>query len=201
MGSSAKQVDEDRELQAKGPPAGDELDEMLDGVDEDSGDEDDLELDGEGPPDADRPKRRRAKTLSRKQMAREHRKLRARGEMLEIVDYWRPKNRSDCLTMERPCLYVSCRHHLYLDVNPETGSVKVNFPDKEIWELEETCALDVADRGGITLEEVGAIMNLTRERIRQVEVRGLEKLKEVPEALGGLDAYVDWDPYDSSEDY
>jgi hypothetical protein len=146
-------------------------------------------------------KRRRARTMSRKQMAREHRKQRARGEILEIVDYWRPKNRSECLEMERPCLFVSCRHHLYLDVNPETGSVKLNFPDKEPWELEDTCALDVADRGGITLEEVGAIMNLTRERIRQVEVRGLEKLKEVPEALGGLDVYIDWDPYDSSEDF
>jgi DNA-directed RNA polymerase sigma subunit (sigma70/sigma32) len=36
----------------------------------------------------------------------------------------------------------------------------------------------VADRGGITLEEVGAILNLTRERIRQVEVRGLVKIKD-----------------------
>jgi hypothetical protein len=143
--------------------------------------------------------RRRAKTMSRKQMVREHRKLRAKGELLEIIDYWRPKTREDCLAMSRPCLYVSCRHHLYLDVNPETGSVKLNFPDKEPWELEETCALDVADRGGITLEEVGAIMNLTRERIRQVEVRGLEKLKQVPE--GGIDEYTDWDPYDPSEDF
>jgi hypothetical protein len=145
--------------------------------------------------------RRRARTLSRKQMAREHRKMRARGELLEVVEYWRPKNRSDCLRMERPCLYVSCRHHLYLDVNPETGSVKLNFPDKEVWELDDSCALDVADRGGITLEDVGAIMNLTRERIRQVEVRGLEKLKSVPEEMGGLDAYLDWDPYDASDDF
>jgi len=37
----------------------------------------------------------------------------------------------------------------------------------------------VADRGGITLEEVGEIMNLTRERIRQVELRGLEKLRDI----------------------
>ncbi len=151
--------------------------------------------------DSEEGKRHRARTMSRKQMAREHRKMRARGEILEAVDYWRPKSRTECLDMERPCLFVSCRHHLYLDVNPETGSVKLNFPDKEPWELEETCALDVADRGGITLEEVGAIMNLTRERIRQVEVRGLEKLKEVPEHLGGLDVYVDWDPYDASSDY
>jgi DNA-directed RNA polymerase sigma subunit (sigma70/sigma32) len=51
------------------------------------------------------------------------------------------------------------------------------LPDLEPWELKHTCALDVADRGGITLEEIGEVMNLTRERIRQVEVRGLLKLK------------------------
>ena len=67
-----------------------------------------------------------------------------------------------------------------------TGSIKINFPDKEPWDLEDTCALDVAERGGITLEEVGAILNLTRERIRQVEVRGLLKLK-MASALEGFD--------------
>jgi hypothetical protein len=139
--------------------------------------------------------RDRPTTLSRKIMAREHRKMRARGEMLEVIDYWRPSNRSECLDMPRPCLYVSCRHHLYLDVNPKTGSIKLNFPDKEVWELGESCALDVAERGGITLEEVGHIMNLTRERIRQVEVRGLEKLNGLSdEDEDGLEVYIDWDP-------
>jgi len=42
----------------------------------------------------------------------------------------------------------------------------------------------VADRGGTTLEEVGDILNLTRERIRQVEVLGLEKLRTVYSELG-----------------
>ena len=128
--------------------------------------------------------RRRSKTLSRKEMARQMRRERAAGEpdpelvqLMHRLDEIRPKNRSECVNAERPCLFVSCKYHLYLDVNPETGSVKMNFPDKEIWELEETCALDVADKGGITLEEVGEIMNLTRERIRQVEMRGLEKIK------------------------
>ena len=76
-----------------------------------------------------------------------------------------------------------------LDVNPETGSIKINFPDLEPWEMRHTCALDVADENGITLEEVGEIMNLTRERIRQVEVRGLTKLKissPSPDELGTL---------------
>ena len=44
--------------------------------------------------------------------------------------------------------------------------------------LDETCALDVARRGGVTLEEVGEIMNLTRERIRQLEMSGLTRLLE-----------------------
>ena len=80
--------------------------------------------------------------------------------------------------MPRPCPFVSCSHHLYLDVNPESGAIKLNFPHLEVWEMAETCSLDVADRGGITLEEVGAILNLTRERIRQVEVRGLGKMRD-----------------------
>jgi hypothetical protein len=89
----------------------------------------------------------------------------------------RPRTREDCKTGPRPCPWVTCQHHLYLDVDPLTGSLKLNFPHLEVWEMAETCSLDVADRGGITLEEVGAILNLTRERIRQVEVRGLTRLK------------------------
>jgi hypothetical protein len=92
--------------------------------------------------------------------------------------YWRPKSRGECANVARPCPYVSCKFHLYLDVNPNTGSIKVNFPEREVWELKASCALDVSKQGGITLEEVGEILNLTRERIRQVEVRGLLKLRE-----------------------
>jgi len=131
---------------------------------------------------------RRSKTMSRKEMARDLRRRRLLGEidpeeeqLLGEIGQLRPHTRAECVNGSRPCLFVSCKHHLYLDVNPETGSIKLNFPDKEIWELEETCALDVADKGGITLEEVGAIMNLTRERIRQVETRGLLKLREAAE--------------------
>jgi hypothetical protein len=45
-----------------------------------------------------------------------------------------------------------------------------------------TCLLDaVADNEGFTLEAVGEIFNLTRERIRQIEVKGLIKLRrDVP---------------------
>ncbi len=132
--------------------------------------------------------RRRSKTMSRKEIARELRRQRALGivdpeleAILQEIEATRPRSRADCAHGPRPCMFVSCKHHLYLDVNPSTGSIKLNFPDKEIWEMDETCALDVADRGGLTLEEVGCIMNLTRERIRQVETRGLLKLRAIAE--------------------
>lgn len=96
--------------------------------------------------------------------------VRRRGRVL-------PLTRAECEDGERPCPFVSCKHHLYLDVNPETGSIKLNFPHLEPWEMAESCSLDVAERGGITLEEVGAIVNLTRERVRQVEVRATTKLR------------------------
>jgi hypothetical protein len=80
-----------------------------------------------------------------------------------------PRTRGECANIVRPCPYVSCTHHLYLDVSPLTGSIKLNFPDMDPDELTVSCALDVADGGGATLEETGVIMNLTRERVRQIE--------------------------------
>jgi hypothetical protein len=78
-------------------------------------------------------------------------------------------------------------------VSARTGAIKLNFPDLEVWDMNESCALDVADRGGTTLEDVGAIMNLTRERIRQVEVKALAKLQALRD-MEALRDYVDEGP-------
>lgn len=90
-----------------------------------------------------------------------------------------PATRGECQWGFRPCPFVSCKFHLYLDVSPRTGAIKLNFPDLEPWEMppRASCTLDVADRGGTTLEGLGAIMNLTRERIRQIEVMALVKIE------------------------
>lgn len=119
----------------------------------------------------------RSKTIAKKKLTENERA--ELKDLLAGVEEDRPSHRSECRHGERPCPYVSCKYHLYLDVNPRTGSIKLNFPGLEVWELTETCSLDVADRGGITLEEVGEMLNLTRERIRQVEAKGLEKLRDV----------------------
>lgn len=99
----------------------------------------------------------------------------------------RPRTRAECPPPGEACPWVSCKHHLYLDVNDRTGSIKLNYPDLEVWELPVSCALEVADRGGVTLEEVGEMMNLTRERVRQLETRALGALSEEPVAQAWAD--------------
>lgn len=120
------------------------------------------------------PRRSRPTTLSPRRLRRE------RGEhrLLAILEQERPRTRAECRCAARPCLWVSCRFHLFLDVNQETGSVKLNFPHLQPWQLTESCALDLAERGGRTLEDIGALLNVTRERARQLEQSGLKKLKE-----------------------
>ncbi len=133
----------------------------------------------------------RARTISVKRMTKRELEI---GRMLyPETDYYKPRTRAECQDGPRPCPYVSCQHHLFLDVSARTGAIKLNFPDLEVWEMNETCALDVADRGGTTLEDVGAIMNLTRERIRQVEVKALAKLEALRD-MNALRDYVDEGP-------
>jgi hypothetical protein len=111
----------------------------------------------------------RARTISVKRMTK--RELEIGRLLFPETDYWKPRTRAECAEGPRPCPFVSCKHHLFIDVSPRTGAIKLNFPDLEVWDLGESCALDVADRGGTTLEDVGAIMNLTRERIRRSRSR------------------------------
>jgi hypothetical protein len=133
----------------------------------------------------------RARTISVKRMTKRELEI---GKLLyPETDYYKPKARAECAEGPRPCPYVSCKHHLFIDVSPRTGAIKLNFPDLEVWELGESCALDVADRGGTTLEDVGAIMNLTRERIRQVEVKALAKLEALRD-MSFLRDFVDEGP-------
>ncbi len=133
----------------------------------------------------------RARTISVKRMTK--RELEIGRLLYPESDYEKPRLRSECADGPRPCPYVSCKYHLYIDVSARTGAIKLNFPDLEVWELGESCALDVADRGGTTLEDVGAIMNLTRERIRQVEVKALAKLEALRDMMALRD-YVDEGP-------
>lgn len=84
----------------------------------------------------------------------------------------RPARRGECAEGQRPCPWVSCRHHLFLDVQPRTGHLHFNFPELSGPEemTTDSCSLDVADNGGETLEAVGTRLQVTRERVRQIEI-------------------------------
>lgn len=90
------------------------------------------------------------------------------------TDHWRPQYRCQCVDSPRPCPFVSCKHNLFLDVNA-AGGIVLNFPGKTLEDLEDTCALDVAERGEHTLDAVGEFLNLTRERVRQIETSAMRR--------------------------
>lgn len=89
----------------------------------------------------------------------------------------RPKTRGDCERAERPCPWVSCIYHLWPDLI-----------GKDPLDMEETCALDIADRGDHTLQEIGDILGITKERARQIEEVALRKLRRRadPEDFAGF---------------
>ncbi len=96
----------------------------------------------------------------------------------KFLEQNRPITRGDCEKGIRPCPFVSCKHNLYLDVDPDNGNIKFNFPDLAPEEVKHSCALDAADNGGLTLEDVGAVMNVTRERVRQIEAKALTRAEK-----------------------
>jgi hypothetical protein len=58
-----------------------------------------------------------------------------------------------------------------------TGGIKLNYPGLDPDELPETCALDIAEHGGLPLEVVAVAMNLTRERVRQILSKLLDRVR------------------------
>lgn len=84
----------------------------------------------------------------------------------------RPRTRADCADGPRPCPWVGCRHHLYLEVKPN-GSIVINRPDLEPWELGESCSLDTGPR---QFTEIATILGVTRWRVMQIEQAALGQL-------------------------
>ena len=117
----------------------------------------------------------RSQTIPIKKLTRA--KIAAGRILYPDTGHRKPRYRYECKHGIRPCPYVSCKYHLYLDVNPDTGTIKLNFPDIEVWEMEESCALDIAERCGATLDEIGRALNLCRERVRQIEAIVLKKIR------------------------
>lgn len=109
-------------------------------------------------------------------------------ELLARLDALRPRTRGDCQDGPRPCPWVGCRWHLlwerrdlawlrgvgngsrYVPPRPRTDEELLQVLEQ----LPETCALDVADRGPLMLAEVGQVLGLVRERVRQIQEKVLD---------------------------
>ena len=166
----------------------------LDGVDTDEDDDEAVSETATEPPRWSRASARRQGIPSKKTLAvRRITQLELAAGRAELQalgadePYDRPKTRADCAKVARPCPYVACKYSLYLDVS-ETGSIILNFPHLEPGQMppEQSCALDLAEKGAMTLEDIAVVTNLTRERIRQVELKALVRKARPAAIVQGL---------------
>ena len=88
----------------------------------------------------------------------------------------RPKSRDECASVPRPCPFVGCRYNLYLDVRAD-GAMRLNFPDRDPWDMATSCALDMASDGPRTLDTIAAMMGISKERARQIEASALIRVQ------------------------
>lgn len=88
----------------------------------------------------------------------------------------RPKTRGDCVNGPRPCLWVSCKYNLYLDIT-KAGSIQFTNPGIEPDQMKESCVLDLTDKGPQTLITIEQVMNTTRQRVLQIETAAVQKLR------------------------
>jgi hypothetical protein len=117
-------------------------------------------------------------------LARLKAEVRAEPELEEPspaeLEALRPRERSDCERVPRPCPFVGCRYHLYLEVKGN-GSVVFSQPGLDPTELPEraSCVLDLVEDhpDGMTLAAVGTLYRMGRERVRQIEAGARRALR------------------------
>lgn len=95
----------------------------------------------------------------------------------------RPKTRAGCYNMPRPCPFVTCRHHLYLNILGRRifiNQLVKGLPIEEALDkMPQTCSLDAAEKGGMTLQELADVFGLSRERLRQIQVAAQQRAAQI----------------------
>lgn len=119
---------------------------------------------------------RKSFSLSKRELKRQARHLPPTGPASPD----RPKTRGECAAIARPCPFVSCRYNLFIDVR-SNGTIKWNRGDavESLLDSHASCALDVAADGPKTLDYVADLLQLDKERVRQITEISIERLKAV----------------------
>jgi len=105
-------------------------------------------------------------------------KAQARRSLALLGPSERPETRAACFTSPRPCPFATCKWNLAIDVNPRNGTITLVYGSEDIEDWRRgNCALDHAQRGGMTLDEVAEALAITRERARQIEERANSRLR------------------------
>lgn len=98
------------------------------------------------------------------------------------TDHDRPNTRAECPT-ERPCVYVGCRYNLWCYVS-DRGHLVHQKRNPE--DMEHSCALDLAEWGGMSLKEIGDAMGMSSENARLIESAALKRIR---------DSGIDWNDF------
>lgn len=140
------------------------------------------------------PARRTRRRVRRRQLLEEAPQL----DLLAWHQVERPQRYGDCVGRPRPCPWFSCRHNLLFEVGTD-GALSFGDTRQSIknsgardqarrwrtaeaaalrkWsQMKDTCALDVAARGWLNNEEIGELLGLTRERVRQMQADALRRV-------------------------
>jgi hypothetical protein len=70
------------------------------------------------------------------------------------------------------------------ETDPEVVQSWIEHAAEELDRMPETCALDVAERGGQGFEDVARILGMSRQRVEQIELRALARGRDYFEGRG-----------------
>jgi len=74
---------------------------------------------------------------------------------------------------------VACRFHLWTDRRLDDDGAVVDLRETALFgDRTHTCVLNEVARGPKTLEEIGVLFDLSRERVRQIEAEALARLRD-----------------------
>lgn len=109
-----------------------------------------------------------------------------RSELLSDVEMEliRPRTREDCSYLPRPCPFVGCKFHTYLDIDDKTGYIRLNWPGMDPHEIDEdkSCVLDMIeayDYGSSMMppDLIGLALGAHRDTIKDETRKVQTKLK------------------------